>query len=278
MTSSPFVSYARNREDVVLSRALTGVDRGRYVQVGADDPVRGSTTYAFYERDWSGIAVEADPAVAESWRLERPRDLVVQGSVRLDEVLEEAAWADLDIHVMAVDREAAERGVLKTLNLTRRRPWIIVVEHSEGASEDVLLGGGYEFCLFDGLSRFYVAAERAAELRSALSAPASPLDDYTAHSTRVAEQQRDEALVELRRRDEEQQTAILSWRAAALRAWATSAEAGQVEDLRRQVDEHVNHVRHVDAQLVAMKRTLSWRVTRPLRVLKSVARRGGAAV
>ena len=263
VTSSPFVSYAQNREDVVLSRALTRVAPGRYVEIGADDPVRGSVTYAFYERGWSGIVVGADPAAVEKLRVERPRDLVVNGSARLDEVLEEAAWADVDIHVMAVDREAAERGVLKTLDLNRWRPWILVVEHSEGASEDVLLGGDYEFCLFDGLSRFYVAAEKAAELRSVLSAPASPLDDYTLHSTRVAEQQRDEALAELRRRDEAQQAAILRWRAAALRAWATSAEAGQVEDLRRQIDDHLNHVRHVDGQLAAMKRTLSWRVTRP---------------
>jgi len=272
VTSSPFVSYAPNREDVVLRRALTGVVNGRYVEVGADGPIRGSVTYAFYEQGWSGIVQPHRGAVGKL-RGARPRDLVVPASGRLDEVLDEAGWAGLDIHVLAIDAEAAEHGVLEAVDLTRWRPWILVVRHREELLENVVPGCGYEFCLFDGLSRFYVAAEKAEQFRPALSTPASPLDAYTLHSTRVAERERDEALAEMRRRDERQQAAILSWRAAALRAWATSAEGAQVQELRKQIDGHLNHVRHVDEQLAAMKRTLSWRVTRPLRRLKSVAHR-----
>jgi hypothetical protein len=275
VTSSQFVSYAQNREDVVLNRALAGVARGRYVQVGAHDRINGSVTYAFYERGWSGIAVESDPAAAEKLRVERPRDIVIQECRRVDGVLEEAGWAALDIHVMVVDGDAVQRGDLKTVDLTRWRPWIVVIEHPEQVSEDNVFTAGYEFCLFDGLSRFYVAAEKAAELRPALSAPANPRDDYVLHATRVAEQQRDEAVAEMHRRDEKQQATILSWRAAALRAWATSAEVAQEQDLRKQIDEHLNHVRHVDEQLAQMRRTLSWRVTRPLRGLRTVARRRG---
>jgi FkbM family methyltransferase len=54
----PFVSYARNCEDVILWRALHDVEKGSYVDVGAGDPEVASVTRAFYERGWSGINVQ----------------------------------------------------------------------------------------------------------------------------------------------------------------------------------------------------------------------------
>jgi hypothetical protein len=45
-----FISYAQNYEDVVLHRALSDVQRGFYVDVGAQDPIADSVTRAFYER------------------------------------------------------------------------------------------------------------------------------------------------------------------------------------------------------------------------------------
>ena len=58
---SPFESYSRNREDVVLARALGGIEQGRYVDVGAGDPMYGSASMAFYALGWSGIVIESDP-------------------------------------------------------------------------------------------------------------------------------------------------------------------------------------------------------------------------
>jgi len=48
-----FVSYAQNFEDVLLWRALHDVEHGRYLDVGAHDPVIDSVSLAFYEAGWS---------------------------------------------------------------------------------------------------------------------------------------------------------------------------------------------------------------------------------
>lgn len=56
-----FISYAQNYEDVLLYRALGDVDRGRYIDVGAADPVFDSVTFAFYQRGWRGINLEPSP-------------------------------------------------------------------------------------------------------------------------------------------------------------------------------------------------------------------------
>ena len=53
-----FVSFAQNYEDVILHRVLSDIDRGFYVDVGAQDPVDDSVTKAFYLRGWRGINVE----------------------------------------------------------------------------------------------------------------------------------------------------------------------------------------------------------------------------
>lgn len=70
-----FVSYAQNYEDVMLARALAGVERGFYIDVGAQDPRFDSVTKAFYDQGWHGINLEP----VEHWhrRLqdERPRDI-----------------------------------------------------------------------------------------------------------------------------------------------------------------------------------------------------------
>jgi FkbM family methyltransferase len=74
--SRRFVSYAQNREDVVLARALRPDDHeGFYVDVGAGDPVRDSVTKAFSDRGWRGVNIE--PLAEEHGRLatSRPRDV-----------------------------------------------------------------------------------------------------------------------------------------------------------------------------------------------------------
>jgi len=52
-----FISYAQNFEDVMLWRALGHVSAGRYIDVGAQDPVVDSVSKAFYEHGWRRIHV-----------------------------------------------------------------------------------------------------------------------------------------------------------------------------------------------------------------------------
>lgn len=73
-----FVSYAQNFEDVMLWRALKHIEKGFYVDVGAQHPVIDSVSKAFYERGWRGIHVEPVPQYAELLRKDRPDETVLQ--------------------------------------------------------------------------------------------------------------------------------------------------------------------------------------------------------
>jgi len=74
-------SYAQNFEDVMLWRALGHIEKGFYIDIGAQHPVVDSVSKAFYERGWRGIHVEATQAYADLLRQDRPDETVIQAAV-----------------------------------------------------------------------------------------------------------------------------------------------------------------------------------------------------
>lgn len=73
-------SYAQNREDILLARALSHSD-GFYIDVGAGDPIEHSVTRYFSELGWSGINVEPQQQQYERLVYDRPRDVCIQAVV-----------------------------------------------------------------------------------------------------------------------------------------------------------------------------------------------------
>jgi FkbM family methyltransferase len=72
-----YLSFTRNREDVLIMRALQYVERGFYVDVGAFQPMIDSNTFALYQRGWRGIVVEPQRRLHALWERDRPRDIMV---------------------------------------------------------------------------------------------------------------------------------------------------------------------------------------------------------
>ena len=194
--------------------------------------------------------------------------------------------AGQQVHFCKVDVEGAEAEVLASADLRRWRPWVLVVEATRpndtqpthGEWEAAVLSAGYRLCLFDGLSRFYVADEHADALQARLSYPACSLDGYRpaqvvhlerslhdlgrAHADLVQQVERmrsDVARVEqLDREVDGLRRELVRWRGVVLERWATattgSATVAQ-QDARRELE--------------AMQRTVSWRITAPLRAVRA---------
>jgi len=76
-----FTSYAQNFEDVRLWRAFFDVERGRYLDIGSQDPVRDSVSLAFYKLGWRGVHVDASPIYAEAMRNARSDETVIAAAV-----------------------------------------------------------------------------------------------------------------------------------------------------------------------------------------------------
>ncbi|HEV8555698.1 MAG TPA: FkbM family methyltransferase [Actinophytocola sp.] len=97
------ISYAQNAEDVVLARLFAGQRTGRYVDIGAGDPIEASVTKHFYDHGWRGLNIEPIPFLAERLRADRPEDVTLavavgakSGSAVLHVVGHEWGWSTLD--------------------------------------------------------------------------------------------------------------------------------------------------------------------------------------
>jgi FkbM family methyltransferase len=75
------ISYAQNKEDILIDGFLKGVGQGFYVDVGASDPVHLSVTKYFYDKGWSGINIEPIPDLYDKLTKARPRDINLAISV-----------------------------------------------------------------------------------------------------------------------------------------------------------------------------------------------------
>lgn len=109
------ISYSQNNEDILLWRALRSVEKGFYIDVGANHPVDDSVTKLFYENGWSGINIEPVPEKLEELKKDRPRDINLgslvgsnSGSILFYEIPEDTRLSTTDEETAR--RHAAEYG------------------------------------------------------------------------------------------------------------------------------------------------------------------------
>lgn len=133
----------------------------------------------------------------------RPETVIGMGFPRSEYKVRSATLASLvrewrisEVHFLKIDVEGAERQVLLGADLRSFRPRVILVEAIRPKLpgddpfgfeptwtdwEDLLLGNGYRFGLFDGVNRFYYR-EESPELGRYLQAPANITDGFVLHS------------------------------------------------------------------------------------------------
>jgi FkbM family methyltransferase len=141
---------------------------------------------SFYQVEHTGLsttnAVYAR-AHAEAGHEVHPRDVAC---TTLDRICADCGIET--IHFLKIDVEGSEREVLEGFSFEKVRPWIVVVEATEPNTtrdvsaewEHLLIEHRYQFAYFDGLNRFYVAAEHA-DLVERFSSPPNPFDDYVSY-------------------------------------------------------------------------------------------------
>ncbi|GLQ93019.1 FkbM family methyltransferase [Dyella acidisoli] len=130
-----------------------------------------------------------------------------------------------DVHFLKVDVEGAEAAVLRSLDLNRFRPWIILVEATKpnspeptfGEWEHLLLDANYIFAYDDGLNRFYVALEHEDRI-TYFSRPPNFFDDFVSYSESWTRTQMDRLSQEVELERAESQRVNESYHAVAARA------------------------------------------------------------
>jgi len=78
------MSYAQNREDVVLARCFPEAT-GFYIDVGAANPVYHSVTKWFSSRGWNGVNIEPHPEFFKLIQADRPTEINVNAAISAEE-------------------------------------------------------------------------------------------------------------------------------------------------------------------------------------------------
>ncbi|PJJ96367.1 hypothetical protein CO641_14045 [Lysobacteraceae bacterium NML91-0213] len=145
---------------------------------------RASGEIDLHEFGGTGLSTAVD-AYASSHEKSGFRREVVQVKVRtLQSICEEYHVAP--VHFLKIDVEGYEGDVLAGVDFSIVRPWIVVVEATLPNTqipsyedwESILSNSDYDFVYFDGLNRYYVAAERRS-LSESFLAPPNVFDDFS---------------------------------------------------------------------------------------------------
>ena len=152
------VSYAQNREDILLARALPS-DVGFYLDIGAADPVEYSVTKLFYDRGWSGVNVEPQEDYYRKLVADRPRDTNLRfvlsdrpGVLTFYVAPTHPGWATVnesvarqmtDQGIKLVTQEVQAVSLADVCGLYAVRTIDFLKIDVEGAERNVLLGGDF---------------------------------------------------------------------------------------------------------------------------------------
>jgi FkbM family methyltransferase len=112
----------------------------------------------------------------------------------LQEVLDQ--YSDGPIHFLKIDVEGYEEEVLKSLDLKKSRPWIVVLEAADiharlpdpSKSFLQLVKNGYELVYTDALNFFYISQEKSEELKPHFQKPPNIFDGFVHFNSRDQQQ------------------------------------------------------------------------------------------
>jgi len=197
-----YISYAQNFEDVILARVFNNVTHGFYVDIGSFHPSEDSVTKHFYDKGWRGINVEPVSSLHQIFVSERPRDININcavsdttGHIKIYEIrngeqitglstldpfvakshenvgmfansatvpsftltyIFEKYLENNEIHFLKIDVEGHEAKVLKSGNFKKFRPWVIVIEATKPNTTIPNFSESDEFLLSVGYKFVYM--------------------------------------------------------------------------------------------------------------------------
>ena len=289
-------SYTRNLGRVLLARALSGIERGLYIDIGSEDFVEDSATKDFYNSGWNGINVSRTICRYRRLVAERPLDLNVlvvpgEGAHKpLHDIVHGKLLSGENIHLLRIDCASVESSVLQGIGLDQLRPWIVLLESIlqdpiDAEWQSGLTTHGYHLVYSAGPDRFYVANGRR-DLEGAFTT------NWTAQNSSAGDTPSQQSLADIESclstlHDRLEDVCAENEQAAVALEGERRAREGlerhrlfmhsELDRLRREVDQKEQELARLREIIEAMQCSTSWRITSPLRMVMRGMRLGKQA-
>tara|TARA_B100001250_G_C19772308_1_gene777754 strand:- start:828 stop:1577 length:750 start_codon:yes stop_codon:yes gene_type:complete len=163
------MSYSGGAQDLIINYFFKDKKKGFYIDVGCYHPFNGNNTKLLYDRGWSGINIDLDFHTIDFFNFIRKRDENINIAISdeegekdlyffhnrsainslskirkenakeirkiktktLNSILEDSKFKNEKIDLLSIDVEGHELEVIKSLNLKKYTPRMIVVEFIE---------------------------------------------------------------------------------------------------------------------------------------------------
>lgn len=177
--------YGQEAEDVALKRIFPRGLNGFFVDVGCFHPIKYNNTYFFYKQGWRGINIDIDPIKIKGFNWVRKADTNIAMAVSskkgeieywtngfyslvntldknarhkdydyikkispsdtLTNIIENTKYTGREIDLLSIDAEGHDLIVLKSLDIKKYNPKVIVMETNVGKLNNLLQSELYNF-------------------------------------------------------------------------------------------------------------------------------------
>jgi len=177
--------YGQEGEDVALRRIFQKQKTGFFVDVGCFHPIKYNNTYLLYKKGWRGINIDIDAIKIQGFNWLRRKDINIACAVSakkgtmdywtngfyslvntldnqvatqregyrkatvetdtLTNIIDKTEYKNTPIDLLCVDAEGHDLVVLQSLDFSRYRPGIVVVESYAAEIESVTTLPIYQF-------------------------------------------------------------------------------------------------------------------------------------
>ena len=159
-------SYSYEGQDRIAFSLLRSIKKGNYIDIGANHPILNNNTYLFYEKLWTGLAIDGNNEFNNLWKDKRPNDIFINELIS-DDIKEANFEIYKDKEISSIDYETQIRyrsrildkdeikskkiktntltNILKQINFTNKEIHLLSID-VEGEDFNVLKG--LDFNLF----------------------------------------------------------------------------------------------------------------------------------
>jgi len=159
-------SYSSSAQDIIIDHFFKDKSKGVYIDVGCYHPYKGNNTKVLYDRGWSGINIDLDFHTIDLFNHVRRRDENICAAISeeegekelfffhnrsainsldkgrknsaneikkiktftLNSIIEKTKFRDKKINLLLIDVEGHELEVIKSINLKKYAPEMIIIE------------------------------------------------------------------------------------------------------------------------------------------------------
>ena len=168
-------SYSSSSQDLIISHFFRNIKNGIYIDVGCYHPYIGNNTKLLYDKGWSGINIDLDFHTIDFFNYARRRDENIEIAIsdseeeknlyfhhnrsainsldniwankakevrkiktlKLDTVIQNSRFKDNKINLLCIDVEGHELEVIKSFDLLKYKPDMIILEFIDKDMQEV---------------------------------------------------------------------------------------------------------------------------------------------